>query len=271
VPEEPASRPELALLFWFYKDLAVTRNHLELIRHHNPGRPVYGLYGGPGKGATRFLTGLGDLLDDFWVYPDTYGSGEDHKWMEGDLLLLDWFDQRGRHLEWDSVAVVQWDLLVLGDIGAVLPGLGKGELYFSGYRTLPTTFEPEWQWTAPGGEHRTDYEEFRKAVATAFGYRRRPKQCLFVLEVLTKEFFERYLDFPFKHLGMLEYRVPTAAAVFGLPVYRRSIGCGWDGRLAPINAVWEGIDTAYIARQLRRSAGWRLFHPYEAIWPLPAG
>jgi hypothetical protein len=37
---------DLAILYWFYKEPEVTKNHLQMIRRHNPGRKIYGLFGG---------------------------------------------------------------------------------------------------------------------------------------------------------------------------------------------------------------------------------
>jgi putative FmdB family regulatory protein len=48
------SAPDLAALFWFYKQPDVCANHLELFRRRNEGVRVYGLYGGPpGEAASQ--------------------------------------------------------------------------------------------------------------------------------------------------------------------------------------------------------------------------
>ncbi len=82
-------------------------------------------------------------------------------------------------------------------------------------------------------------------------------------------FFERYLKVGNRSVGMLEYKVPTYAEIFGIPVFRKDLGVKWDeGRKnRPLNAIPREISAPYIRRQLRKRGGWRIFHPYYQKWP----
>jgi len=264
---------DLAILYWFYKEPEVTKNHLELIRKNNPNVKIFGLFGGEPDESNDYKELLGDLLDDFWLYEGTYGTDSYSKWVHGDLMLLDWYDKRGRDLGWDSIATVQWDMLLFTDIRKIVPGLNKNQIYFSGYRELDDAVENRWSWTKPDGKHRQDYLDFCDFVDKEYGYKSRLKICLFIFQVLTREFFEKYMQIPNKKVGMLEYKDPTLANIFGLDIYELDIGVLWQDKgqhteNSPLNALPIEIKAGYIIDELKREDGWRLFHPYKKEWPL---
>lgn len=260
---------DLAILYWFYQDPEVTRNHLELIRRYNPNAKIYGLFGGKLVDAKSYEETLGGLLDDFWVYPGTYGADSNTKWMYGNLLLVDWYDKRGRNLKWDSIAILQWDMLLFADIRDIVPGLKKDQVFFSGYRELNDVTENRWYWTKPGGEDRKDYLAFKRYVAKKYGYTSRPKSCLYILEVLTSNFFDMYLELDDKKIGMLEYKDPTLAFIWGISIYQHDVGVYWIDKgqsleESPMNASAIKIKPSFIENELVKPDGWRLFHPYES-------
>lgn len=260
----------LAILYWFYKEPEITKNHLEIIRKNNPDRKIYGLFGGDPADAGEYRDVLNDLLDDFWTYPGTYGDDQKTKWIHGDLVLLDWYDKRGRDLVWDSIAITQWDMLVFADIGDITPGIRKSQVFFSGYRDLDSGIENSWNWTRPDKKYRQNYLAFRQYVATEYSYTERIRCCLYVFEVLTHDFFEAYLNMSDKKIGMLEYKDPTFASAIGLDIYEHDVGVYWGDKGVvedfPLNAASVNISKTYIDKELKKIDGWRLFHPYESTW-----
>jgi hypothetical protein len=263
--------PDLAIIYWFYKEPKVTKNHLELMRSHNRERKIFGLFGGDPKEADSYHRLLGDLLDDFWVYPGTYGTKKYDKWMHGDLMLLDWYDKRGRGLSWWGVAIIQWDVLLFDDVANLTPGIQAGQVYFSGFRNLDQEIESRWSWTRPGSIYRDDYITFRAYVTRAFGYEGHLKCCLYIYEILSRPLFEGYLRLEDKKLGMLEYKAPTLAHVLGLDIYDYDLGVYWDlaGQAVhslPLNAMPVQIRRRHVRQQLALPQGWRLFHPFEKAW-----
>jgi hypothetical protein len=265
------SELDLAIIYWFYKEPEITKNHLEVIRRYNPNRKIFGLYGGDIKEASNYSAALENLLDDFWVYPETYGSKKYDKWIHGDLMLLDWYEKRGQNLIWDSVAITQWDMLLLDDIMNITPDIQTNQVFFSGYRTLDQEIENRWSWTKPDGKFRKEYLDFCSYVENKFGYMERLKCCLYIYEVLTRPFFDGYLSLPEKGLGMLEYKDPTLACILGLDIYEQDIGVYWRSAgqstlQSPLNAMSVPIKTSLIKEELLKPDGWRLFHPYEKLW-----
>ncbi len=139
----------LAILFWFYKEPEVCENRLRLLKKTNPGLKIFGLYGGEQKQAKEYEDRLGKYLNDFYAY-----SGEksaEWKWINGDLLILDWYEKRGKNLVWDSVVIVQWDMLVFDSFLNLFKGIQRGQIFLSGLRPLDKKIEENWDWTKEGG------------------------------------------------------------------------------------------------------------------------
>ena len=82
----------VAVLFWFYRDLPVCRNRLDLLRRDNPDASIFGLYGGDPLDAERFRLALEPDLDDFWAFDQPVSSK--WKWLNGDLMLAAWYEAR---------------------------------------------------------------------------------------------------------------------------------------------------------------------------------
>lgn len=257
---------QLAILFWFYKELDVCKNRLELLKKHNPGVKIYGLFGGKEEEAPLYQKELSSFLDDFYTSPFT---DPDWKWLHGDLVLLDWFEKKGIDLEWDSVAIVQWDMLVFDSLREQFKDIKKGEIFLSGLRELDEELENRWSWTNPDSEYRQDYLNFLEYVKKEYGYTKTPHPvCLFILEVFPREFFERYLTVENKEIGFLEYNIPIYAEIFHIPFYQKEFGVRWGGDFVshPLNARAQEVSKEYILSYLKDPKGWRIFHPYFKMW-----
>ncbi len=262
----------LAILFWFYKDPAVCLDRVKLLRKYNPEARIYGLYGGDLSEADRFKTLLTDHLDDFYVYERE--ETPDWKWLNGDLMLLDWYENRGTRLNWDSVIVVQWDLLVFASLESQFRGIKKGDIFLSGYRELDKRIEESWGWTRPNGRDRDNYDKFKRHLRNDCNYEGKIMCCKFVLEVLPRVFFEKYSQEKGKIYGMIEYRIPTYANMYGLNIFKKDLGDLWTRhgakntvtKFQPINTQATAISKKNITAELSKTSGRRVFHPYFNSW-----
>ncbi|MBT3356502.1 hypothetical protein HN784_05095 [bacterium] len=262
---------KLAILFWFYKEPEVCLNHLKLIKKHNPNSKIFGLYGGIKKDAKQYKAKLNKYLDDFHV-SELCDKPRNYKWIHGDLMILDWYQNKGISLtNWDSVAVVQWDALILGDIKKQLPGIKKGEIFISGTRILDNYIEERWNWTKKGDRERPNYLKFQKHIEDKYNYKNKLLCSLFIFQVFPKNFFDKWSTVENKELGMLEYKIPTYAKIFNIPIYRRDLGVWWFNEKAykgetPMNAMEEEISENLISTELKKEDGFRIFHPYFKKW-----
>src|SRR5262249_10301124 len=154
------------------------------------------LYGGESQDRRQFERALAGWLDDFWAYP----ADEDRrwKWRNGDLVIADWFSARGAELAWETVVVVQWDMLLLGPLDNVLAGLRQDELLLSGLRPV-SEVERWWFWVR--GKERREYRRFLEHVGGRYGYAGTPHCGLFVVVCLPRAFLERYASIDERELG----------------------------------------------------------------------
>ncbi len=264
---------KLAILFWFYKEPEICLNHLKLLKKHNPNSKIFGLYGGAKEDAGKYKKKLNDYLDDFHV-SKLCDKPRDYKWIHGDLMLLDWYQDRGISLtDWDSVAVVQWDALILGDIKKQLPGIKKGEIFISGTRILNNYIEEKWNWTKKGSKERINYLNFQKHIKNEYNYKNKLLCSLFIFQVFSKNFFDKWLTVEDKELGMLEYKIPTYAKIFNIPMYKKDLGVWWFNKKTrrgetPLNAAEKEIPENFIQTELDKKDGFRIFHPYFKEWDI---
>ena len=262
---------KLAIIFWFYKEPEICLNRLILIKKHNPDCRIFGLFGGDKNDAEMYQTKLDAYLDDFYV-TTMCDKPKDYKWIHGDLMILDWYQNRGAWLDgWDSVAIVQWDALILGKIADQLPGIKKGELFISGTKRLDHFTESQWSWTKPDGDDYDNYIAFKKYIAEEHEYTDQLLCSLFIFSVFPREFFEKWLTIKDKEIGMLEYKLPTYAKIFNIPLYTKNLGVWWFEEKArrgetAMNALEVEISKDYIDSELKKEDGLRIFHPYFKIW-----
>jgi hypothetical protein len=127
---EANAHVELAILYWCYKELDVCVSRLQLIRHYNPATPIYVLFGGDLADAGQFEAAFASYVDDFYAFPDA--KSVSWKWWRGDVMISRWFRDRGHHLRWDSIAILQWDMLAFAPVEKLFINMKPNELLLSG-------------------------------------------------------------------------------------------------------------------------------------------
>lgn len=280
---------KLAILFWFYKEPEVCKNRLELLRQGNPKTPIYGLYGGDLAEVEHYKLALGKYLDDFYSFPESKDSL--WKWLQGDLLLTHWYRERGKNLTWDTVLIVQWDMLVFGAVEQLFSMLQKDQILLSGLRPVAQV-EDDWTWVAPKiPEHRQQYLEFLEHIRKTYDYQQEPLGCLFIVACLPRIFLDQYSKVEQPELGFIEYRIPMYAQIFGIPFCENHPFQAWWVDADPVFRVKNPIKRAFNALHLRfnpnplnparrdislipiykhlnSQTGSRVFHPYQQIFPM---
>jgi hypothetical protein len=262
----------VGILFWFYRDLPVCRNRVDILRRENPDVPIFGLYGGDLDDAPQYEDALRPFLDDFWAFDRPESSK--WKWLNGDLMIAAWYETRGRDLDWDHVFVAQWDLLVLQSLEELLPPLEPDQVLLSS--VLPVAaVEPAWVWSRGG--HEPEYRRFLDGITAQFGPVE-PLSCVFVIACLPRRLLEAYASLEPRDTGFVEYRLPTLAASIGLRFVDDDRFTAWRPadplqRTAPrrqrfLNGSRHAVRLPAVLTELRRSDGARLFHPYHGLFPM---
>jgi hypothetical protein len=262
---------KLAILFWFYKNPQICKNRLEILRKYNPNTPIYGLYGGNLNQQEHFYVALGQYLDDFYTFDRDRDSF--WKWKYGDLLITDWYRERGQHLSWDSIIVVQWDMLIFGSVDRVFDALKQNQILLSAYAPVKTV-EDKWIWVN-SPENRQEYLEFLAHIRHKYDYNQEPVRCAFVIVCLPRTFLAFYSKIEQPELGFIEYRVPIYAQIFQIDVCRNHPFKYWGAAKKPIEKVLRagkkndpGIPLTIVLRNLINLKGARVFHPYYEIFPV---
>lgn len=262
----------LGILFWFYKDAPLCRNHLRFYRKRNPGVPIYGLFSGDPAEAGPFKAMLGPLLDDFYVFAQE--RTDYWRWANGDLVIADWYRNRGHTLAWDSIFVAAWDVLATAPVRELFRGLPPGHLLLSNVREVREV-EGWWRWV---NKNRELFDSFMKEVGRREGGAIRPWCCQFIVVCLPRGFLEGFAAAEPPEAGFVEYRVPTYAALLGTPFHRDpAFDTAWPGEPKPgshsaeparfLNPGIREIPMRRIVAELIRPGGRRIFHPVERTWP----
>jgi hypothetical protein len=279
---------KLAILFWFYKEPEVCTNRLEILRQYNPKVSIYGLYGGDLRSADEFQSACGKYLDDFYIFSENKDAY--WKWIQGDLMITQWYLERGKDLVWDSIIIVQWDMLVFGAVEELFSMLKQDQILLSGLRPV-SEVENDWQWVSPKNqEFRKQYLNFLDYVQKSYDYAKNPLGCLFIVVVFPRGFLDKYSRIENPELGFLEYRIPIYAQIFGMDFCKNhSFNAWWVDidkaflEKSPVKRAWNSLNLRLnpnplnpakreislipIFRHLNTKLGARVFHPYEQIFP----
>lgn len=253
------------ILFWFYKEFDLCRVRVSQLRRLNPEVRIYALYGGPIEQVSAASLALADLVDDLYVYPER--REPKWKWRHGDQLIAAWHRDRGRYLNWQTISIVQWDMLVAAPQKDLFSGLVPGEILVSGLREVGDMGQ-WWNWTRPDN---SNYLAFRKLLADQYGYHGELLACLFIVICLPRQFLERYVDAGSPLTGFLEYKIPTLATVFDIPFCTDHdfdpwwpgdpVMCDWPAERRLLAPLQQEVADEVIRLQLEKKNGGRVFHP----------
>jgi len=254
---------ENAIIFRFYKEPEICLNRLQLLRKQNPKIKIFGLYWWEQGQSNIYKKMLGKFLDDFYVspYKDSYRKREN--W---DLVLTDWYKERGKKLKRKSVYILQRDMLVFAPLQDIFNDYKSGQFYISWIKVLDKNIEKRRSRTSKNGR-KQNYEKFKELIMRNYGYKKRLLCSLFIFAILPRKFFEQYTKLVDNTTWFLEYKLPSYAKIFWLDFYKKDI---WVRRFqpkwkCPQNARVEEISKEYILNELDKKKWWRMFHPYFKI------
>lgn len=265
---------KLACLFWFYKSPELCENRLSILRRYNPEISIYGLYGGDLLEASVFKNRLAPFLDDFYAFPEARSSH--WKWYHGDQMIAHWYAHRGQALDWDTIFVAQWDMLVFDSLQNQFSMLRQDELLLSGLRPV-SEVDPWWYYVRPDSEERLEYEQFITFVREVHDYKDEPLCSEFIVACLPRSFLSRYVDIPRPDLGFLEYKIPVYAQIFGTPLCRHHPHQPWwgdhpDAQSEPLlaralNSETQNVPLRVIEAHRLWPWGRKIFHPVFDDYP----
>lgn len=206
------------VLFRYDRDYPVCRQALKALRALNPGLAIHGLYGGDRPGDLP--DDLTTLLDGNWTIP---GDDHYHKWKDGDLCVRDWYAATGRHLAFDHLYLIEWDMLFLKPLAALYGPLAQGANYGTFLAKHRYADVRDWFFL---DQHRYEVEWMLKHLEKnglpvpldhlSFG-----KMCGVVF---CRAFLDRFGAAPVPSYSNDEVRFSVYSAAFGIPLLDNRIG-----------------------------------------------
>jgi hypothetical protein len=257
---------QLAILFWFYKEPGICQNRLELLRKYNPSSKIYGLYGGDVNLKHLFAKKLSRYLDDLFCFESN--SDPSWKWQNGDLLITEWYRQRGRDLPWDSIVIAQWDMLIFAPVDKIFSTVPEGQILLSGLRSIEREAK-DWVWvTSPEGKK--EYNRFLNHVRKHYNYNDDPIFCIFIVVVFSRDFLEEYSMINEPEIGFIEYRVPIFAQIFNIGIFTNhnfTVSSPGESLSEDVLSLGRQIPFKNVLKNILSSSGARIFHPYHDYYP----
>jgi hypothetical protein len=265
------SQPKLAILFWHYKEPEICVNRLQGLRRLNPDIPIFGLFGGNPDQFSFYETLLGKLLDDHWCFKSDHDS--EWKWRHGDLVLNAWHRDKGCQLTWDTLIIMQWDMLAIAPVSQIFSPLNKDEIYLPGLRPIDE-LEHHWWWTKPNTPQGDEYARFKLLLRDQHSFSGPYQACQFITAALPRSFMDKYAQIKIPELGFLEYKLSAYAHLFDtpfrqLPQLQVTWPENWNKtpRVTLTAAKREIRDIDIVCERLT-PGGARLFHPVSRTFPV---
>ena len=259
---------KLIVIFRYHKDFEVCRNHLELMRKFNPEIEIHGIFGGNESEFVKFDVGLKDLLDSNYCF---HGKSKRYKWRNGDLILVDWFKEVGNKLDFDSLVMIEWDMLVFEDLKDQYL-VEKDTFYIPSWRDVNE--KNKWWWTTAAFDITTfkspkkEYQKLKEQLKIEYNWEIKNISGNFGLMCIPKNFLEEYSKLNIhkvlndevrllSYMQILGYRYNTMH-LFHMP--------GGETNLDSFNASKKQIAHTKVMKELNEKDGMRIFHPYRKIW-----
>lgn len=245
---------EKAILFRFHKEAEVCEERIKLLKELNPDTEIYGL-GEEIEGVER-LKDAG--MKHLHVIED---RGSEWKWMNGDLAVRDWFQEKGKHEDFDMLHIVEWDILLTAPLENIYETIPEDALGLSGLKPIPEAEEYGWPWVT--GEYRDEWLKLREWVKEETGYSGKSYGCIFPACCLPRNFLEEYTQIDVPAYSNDEVRVPLIAKALGYKIERTGLYPEWGNSDIKryFNATGDLIKTEEIRKELEKPGGKRAFHP----------
>jgi hypothetical protein len=246
------------IIFRFHKYPLVCLNRLELLRFYNPDTPVYGIYGGSDDELLEFERVLSDYLQEIYVIKN---RTNEWKWKNFDLVLREWYNDSGKHIDFDMAYTNEWDLLIFGSLEKIYPGINSGDLGLSGIIPL-SSIEKHWYWTT--GNAGAEFVRLFEFVCKHYNYSSTPLASLCPGLCVPKSFLADYCKLYVPELCNDEIRLPLFAQILNYPVKDTGFFNGWvnEDERAYFNCDKRLIAYQTIDNELK-SNGRKVFHPFR--------
>jgi hypothetical protein len=228
----------------------------------NPNIPIYGLYGGEESEFESYNQKLSEFFEHNYCIRNKSGLW---KWKNSDLVYALWFKDIGNEIDFDSVVVLEWDLIFLEPIDVIYSHVHPLEVGLTGLTPL-SEIEDKWYWTK-NPEQRKNWLQLLEFVKKEFGYADSPFASLCPGVVLPKLFLKKYSKLKIPTYGHDELRIPLFAQILGFKLVDLEFQKKWFSKRERkyFNCNDLNISTKTIQNEVSRVKGRRVFHPFREL------
>jgi hypothetical protein len=261
------------ILVRFHKEPQIIENRLDILKYFNPDLDIYGLFGGDDR---FFDWETGNIIEKT---AHVYKLDMPYKgwaWVNGDLAMMQWFDNFGKSVQFDRLYLIEWDALILGSLNDIYRRVPIDAIGLTRINYLDV-IKDTWHWTLRS-PYKEQWQEFMKRGVAKHDYRGRQKVSLFGLPVFPRAFFEEYSNLELETITIDGIEKPLVHDEIRLPFYAEVLGYDMvDTGFSPkkkkdekkyFNADNNIIKKRSILKELSIKDGRRVFHPYRNILEL---
>jgi len=254
------------ILFRFHANESICENRLRLLKQYNPHIQIYGLFGGLEKGYRRFQKKLSGYFENIYCLQN---KTKEWKWRNGDLAVRLWFDDVGRHLSFDMLHLIEWDLLLLDPIDKIYHGIPHDTVGLTAL-TPAANVEEKWIWTSKD-PYKKEWNILLKLVKEKFNFIKEPCVTQGPGICLPRKFLEAYSMIDVPDLCNDEVRIPLFSQALGFTMRDTGFTDGWfeknDNKTFHCR-IFPEIDLTTIKKELVDPSGKRAFHPFRKTFSL---
>ena len=237
------------IIFRFHKNIEQCKHNLVLLKKLNPSTPIYGI--------GEYIDGIDELydagLEELYVISN---KEERWKWLNGDLVIADWFRNVGKTVSFNKAYLVEWDMLFTKPMGEIYPQINDDSISLTGAIQLTDAKQYEWDWVT--GKTSDLVEYLKQYAEETCGPINSPHACLFPGACFTKSFLDDYSsvhDIP--EVGNDELRIGIFSDALGYDVIDNEF-YEWSNNhvYRPFNCINSPVN-----RQTINESNQSVFHP----------
>lgn len=248
------------VLYRYHKYFDLVLQRIKLIKLIDPEIRVYGVFGGEYSKFNEAEEYFSDYFENNYLIRVEDGIW---KWLHADITYQMWYNDVGKDIDFDFVAVMEWDLLYMEKIENLFPDIKENEIHVSGLIPLNKIFKC-WFWT--NLENYTKYLAFKNQIAKL--YNKNPLEyailgpglCMpksFLNDLCKLKLVDAYITD--------ELKIPIWSQILGYNLVSNNFYRNWFSFFEQqyFNANTISINLRTIKKQLSKSKGRRAFHPFR--------
>ena len=248
------------ILYRYHKDFELVLQRIKLTKLIDPEIRVYGIFGGEYSKFNEAENYFSDYFENNYLIKVEDGTW---KWLHADITYQMWYNDVGKDIDFDFVAVMEWDLLYLEKIENLFPSIKENEIHVSGLIPLKKISKC-WYWTKLENHKKyltfkNQVEELYDKIPTEYAILG-PGLCMpksFLNDLSKIKLMDAYITD--------ELKIPIWSQILGYNLVSNNFYRNWFSffELKNFNANTINIDLKTIEKQLSKNNGRRAFHPFR--------